>query len=189
MKSLLMLSHLLSAVALADITPTLGEPHLAGSGCPRDNSTNEVSITEGTIDFKTNLQLTPTEAQFSRLNCTLAIPVTVPQGKMLIALVGDVYGSARTGKNTQAGIRSETFLQGQDKQIRTIAELKVGTDKKERRYRAPSKPKSVSSACGQSVTFRVNQSVILRATKGNADGRVILESQRFKLSLKDCRKL
>jgi len=167
----------------------LGRAGYGGPGCP--GGTALVAATSSTIAIRFDRYQVAaggsTGKSFDRKACSLSIPVTVPAGKS-VAIVGvDFAGFNRLPAGASSEFKLEQFLAGGRGPVlsRTFKGPKTG------RFAVSGDAALVWSACGGSVTYRINSSLIVRTTGGKAAsasirGQDVSTAIVYRLRFKDC---
>lgn len=174
----------LSVMAQAQ-TSQIGAIVAAGSGCQGGNI--KTSVRAGTIsvaypDFEIQYA---TGSAIQRQTCSLAIPVSVPQGFQLVAVAAS-SGLARLEKNDSALISHELFTagaRGVNQQLTAKSSSKLYTIGKI----SSSSEGVVKSACGQSTNLRLNISIVSRKTDEASQSKISLSKSQIALKLVRCK--
>jgi hypothetical protein len=154
-----------------------------GSGCPSaldgtfidlDDERNQLEIRLR----KFTLQTTDLRA-LDRKNCSIAIPVTLPQGQRIVFSQVDLSAKARLSERTQARLTLETFLPGTrgtraEKALRETADPVQGT-------LLLRKTDTLVSRCGGVQVLRLNASATLQSNTGESS---LLDADRLALSFR-----
>jgi hypothetical protein len=154
-----------------------------GSGCPSaldgtfidlDDERNQLEIRLR----KFTLQTTDLRG-LDRKNCSIAIPVTLPQGQRIVFSQVDLSAKARLSERTQARLTLETFLPGTrgtraEKALRETADPVQGT-------LLLRKTDTLVSRCGGVQVLRLNASATLQSNTGESS---LLDADRLALSFR-----
>lgn len=117
LKSLLVLSAIVMASAVAEAKISLGEPAYGGSGCPAGSAsitlTSDGSTMSVLFDSFAAEAGNTTGRRVDRKSCNLRVPVRVPQGYS-VALIGVDYRgfNAIPGNGAYNDFRAEYFYAG-----------------------------------------------------------------------------
>ncbi|MFT6068312.1 MAG: hypothetical protein ACJAT2_000079 [Bacteriovoracaceae bacterium] len=169
----------------------LGQPEIAGTGC--DESRVRISDDGKSVEMETDSLTVKAGATFKsldRINCLVAVPITVPTNYKVAVLPATFTGKHLLQKGATLKIGSETFLAGQSGQE---ASTEIVGKKKGIFSLGTEEFKDASvSKCGEDSTLRLNLRIYLRsknkeaASIGKINGLAEGESSIFKLKFIKC---
>lgn len=157
----------------------------AGNGCSKDSAPIEVKFSdtnERAVFIFPEMKLDLNNGRLERKSCSLALPVQVPANKKLVIGSPSLFGETNLDEETSVDFRGEAFFAGQSGPLVTrTADGAI----KGRRYFYERLYDEVESACGESVTVRLNLSMIGRS-KDYSVNHASLDGSGLTLRLVDC---
>lgn len=157
----------------------LGTPEYGGTGCPAGSASAVLSPNEDTVSILFDNYVAEAGGQtgrrFDRKSCAIGIPVQVPQGFSVAVFAVDYRGAnivPSGGMNRfnaeyfWAGVRGPTIsrtFSGPTNQDFTLTDNLVATT-------------LVWAPCGQSVTLRINSSMMAQTNRYNEQAMGIVDS-------------
>lgn len=169
---------LLGSVAIANgpDTVTLGNPAVAGSGCPAGSVDSVLSPDKTSLSILFDEFIAEAEAgDRDRKNCDVAIPVKVPQGFSVSVIDMDYRGYAYLPRGAESLFTTEYFFAGT--RGPSMSERFRGPMDDE--YLVNNKLIATASSwspCGQSVILRSKASVNLNNRRGREDAEMTVDS-------------
>jgi hypothetical protein len=171
----------------------LGEAALAGTGCRGGVGKVVVNAETDTIeltyeDFSANLERGDGKS-LARVGCTLAMPVSLPEGKALIIKGVSIKGKAALERGISSTLKSESFFAGGKGNVltRVTTGPKIGTIAAAITNKAKKAPRT---ECGGEAILRNNTSIVLNRTLEEASGGVSLVQDaavvKIKLAVVSC---
>lgn len=184
MKNVLSLITLLALswnTALADDIQ-LGEPGYGGSGCPAGTASATLSPDKKALSIIFDEYFVEAGAanrkRLARKNCSIAIPVHVPQGFSVSIIDVDYRGYVSLPRRAQARFSAEYFFAG----IRGPKYNKTFHGQTDEDYILRNKlglQATVWSKCGADVNLRVNSSMMVRVASTQDDALATVDSADF----------
>lgn len=164
----------------------LGEPGYGGTGCPAGSASatlspdkkslsiifDEYFVEAGSINRK----------RLARKNCSVAIPVHVPQGFSVSIIDVDYRGYVSLPRRAEARFSAEYFFAG----IRGPKFNKTFRGETDQDYVLSNKlgvQALVWSQCGADVNLRVNSSMMVRVASTRDDALATVDSADFKAGI------
>ncbi len=179
--SLLITITCLTSPILADQI-TLGEPGYGGSGCP--SGTASVTLSPDNTSLSMIFDEFIVEAggesgkRLGRKNCSIAIPVHVPQGFSVSIIDVDYRGYISIPRRATARFSTEYFFAGQ-RGPRYVKNFRGGMDDDFLVTNNLGVHANVWSACGADVNLRVNSSMMVRTNRYADDALATVDSADF----------
>ncbi len=164
----------------------LGTPAYGGTGCPAGSASAALSEDAKSLTLifdEFQVVAGGSSRQIERKNCSVAIPVHVPQGLSVSVVNVDYRGYVSLPQGAQARMTAEYFLAGYlgprfDKSFfgRTDTDYtfsnRIGIEA------------SVWSPCGADTILRVNASMLVRSNRYNDEALATVDSADFKAGIK-----
>ena len=157
----------------------LGNPEYGGTGCPAGSASAVLSPSEDTVSILFDNYVAEAGGQtgrrFDRKACAIGVPVQVPQGFSVAVFAVDYRGAniiPAGGMNRfnaeyfWAGVRGPTISRtftGPSNQDFTVTDNLIATT-------------LVWAPCGQSVTLRINSSMMTQTNRNNEQAMGIVDS-------------
>ena len=174
----------------------LGEPGYGGSGCPAGSASATLSPDNKSLSIIFDEYFVEAGAsnrrRLARKNCSIAIPVHVPQGLSVSIVDVDYRGYVSLPRRAKARFTVEYFFAG----IRGPKFTKNFRGETDKDYVLRNKlglQSLVWSACGADVNLRVNSSMMVRVASTRDDALATVDSAdfnagiKYKLQWKRCR--
>lgn len=174
----------------------LGEPGYGGSGCPAGSASATLSPDNKSLSIIFDEYFVEAGAsnrrRLARKNCSIAIPVHVPQGLSVSIVDVDYRGYVSLPRRANARFTVEYFFAG----IRGPKFTKNFRGETDKDYVLRNKlglQSLVWSACGADVNLRVNSSMMVRVASTRDDALATVDSAdfnagiKYKLQWKRCR--
>lgn len=199
-KILLGLLSFISSMAIAQIGKAnglrLGMPGYAGTGCPSGSASVTLSPDETELSILFDSFLVEaggdSRKRIDRKNCSLAVPVAVPQGYSVAIIKADYRGFNAVPRGGMNRLTNEYFWAGQTRGVRT-----------ERTFYGPlnsdytETDELIASAvvwtrCGDSFNLRINTSIMtqtnsrLESSLGSVDSIDISNGLIYHLQWRRC---
>jgi len=191
--SFTMIASLWNPVFADDIQ--LGEPGYGGSGCPAGSAMATLSPDNKSLSIIFDEYLVEAGAvnrkRLARKNCSIAIPVHVPQGFSVSIIDVDYRGYVSLPRRAQARFSVEYFFAG-IRGPRFIKTFRGATDEDYTLSNKLGVNAMVWSKCGADVNLRVNSSMMVRVASTRDDALATVDSADFnagivyKLQWKKC---
>ena len=147
---------------------TLGEPGYGGSGCPAGSASATLSPDAKSLSIIFDEFIVEaggsTRKRIARKNCSIAIPVHVPQGFSVSIIDIDYRGYNMIPSGAQARFSAEYFFAGQ-RGPRYMKTFRGFMDDEYLIRNTLGLSANVWSPCGQDVNLRVNSSMMLRTNR------------------------
>jgi hypothetical protein len=161
---------------------TLGEAALNGAGCAQGlGVTTRIDSRRGLIDLSFNsLYVDSFEKKLARTNCSLALPISIPEGQMLVIESLDTSAIIDNPKGAKVTTNFEAFFAGSTGKRITRQFTKAMSKRDVVRTKL-----NTAAKCGQDVNLRLNISALLQSPTG-AIGMVAIDRAILKVSLKPC---
>lgn len=195
--SLITLATLLWSPVQAQDDIQLGEPGYGGSGCPSGSASATLSPDKKSLSIIFDEYFAEAGSvngkRLDRKNCSIAIPVHVPQGFSVSIVDVDYRGYVSLPRRASARFSAEYFFAG----IRGPKFNKTFTGATDEDYVLRNKlglQAVVWSKCGADVNLRVNSSMMVRVASTRDDALATVDSADFssgiiyKLQWKRCNK-
>ena len=184
--ALLLSQFLLSPLTLANPNDIeLGELTYGGTGCPigsaastlsQDKKSLSVIFQEFMVEAGNGL------GSVARKNCSLAIPVHVPQGLLISVIDVDYRGYVSLPRQAQARLSAEYFFAGsQGPRFERVFNGITDTDYNIQNTLGVSA--QVWSPCGAGTILRVNTAMLVRTNRYSETALATLDSADFKAGL------
>lgn len=186
--SLILLASTLWAPAHANLNDIqLGEPGYGGSGCPAGSAMATLSPDKKSLSIIFDEYVVEAGAvnrkRLARKNCSIAIPVHVPQGFSVSIIDVDYRGYVSLPSRAQARFSAEYFFAG----IRGPQFTKTFRGATDEDYVLRNKlgvHATVWSKCGADVNLRVNSSMMVRVRSTRDDALATVDSADFNAGIK-----
>lgn len=193
MKQLLLVAAFLSLSSLANAQLRLGEPGYGGNGCPAGSANVILSPdqTELSILFDSFMVEASGRTTVDRKSCNLAIPVHVPQGYSVSIINVDYRGFNSLPQGARSSLTAEYFFAG-GRGPRTVRNF-VGELNSD--YLVNDRLQATAlvwSRCGESVTLRVNASMMVQTNRrgdqalASVDSADVSTAMLYKFQWKRC---
>jgi hypothetical protein len=164
----------------------LGNPTYGGTGCPAGSASAALSDDAKSLTLifdQFQVEAGGANRGIERKNCSVAIPVHVPQGMSVSIIDVDYRGYVSLPQGATARMTAEYFLAGYlgprfDKSFlgKTDSDYtfsnKIGVEA------------MVWSACGADTILRVNAAMLVRSNRYNDEAMATVDSADFKAGIK-----
>ncbi|MEC7276683.1 MAG: DUF4360 domain-containing protein [Bdellovibrionota bacterium] len=191
------MKKLLSAITLATLLLSsaganendiyLGEPGYGGSGCPAGTAMATLSPDKKALSIIFDEYFVEAGAvnrkRLARKNCSIAIPVHVPQGFSVSIIDVDYRGYVSLPRRAQARFSAEYFFAG-IRGPRYTKTFRGQTDKDYVLRNQLGLQATVWSKCGADVNLRVNSSMMVRVASTRDDALATVDSADFRSGIK-----
>lgn len=185
--SVMTLATLLWSPVQAQDDIQLGEPGYGGSGCPAGSASATLSPDKKSLSIIFDEYFVEAGAvnrkRLARKNCSIAIPVHVPQGFSVSIIDVDYRGYVSLPRKAQARFTAEYFFAG----IRGPRFTKTFRGATDEDYVLRNKlglQAVVWSKCGADVNLRVNSSMMVRVRSTRDDALATVDSADFSSGIK-----
>ncbi|MBT3982575.1 MAG: DUF4360 domain-containing protein [Bacteriovoracaceae bacterium] len=176
---LLFISFLMSSLSLASVVD-LKKTAAAGSGCKNGNVYLEKTSDGAQIYFNDLfIQVQDSPRSLIRKNCNLAIPISLPAGKLLVVDDVTLIGISYLGQSASSKITTETFFSGGTGQKLTVGNAKPGL-----KFNYLTQPDTLISGCGQDTLLRTRATALLKPKLGY--NLLYLSKLKLNYHLEDC---
>ncbi|OIQ20422.1 MAG: hypothetical protein BM556_00320 [Bacteriovorax sp. MedPE-SWde] len=185
MKKLLSAALLLSSLSstvLANDGISLGEPGYGGSGCPAGTASATVAPDGQSLSIIFDDYIVEaggdTRKRLARKNCSIAIPVHVPQGFSVSVIDVDYRGYNMIPRGGKARFSAEYFFAGR----RGPKVVKNFRGEMDDEYLVRNKlglNAAVWSPCGADVNLRVNSSMMVKTNRRKEEVMATVDSADF----------
>lgn len=171
-----------STIAMASDGIYLGEPGYGGSGCPSGSASVTLSPDNTALSIIFDDYMVEAGGadgkKVARKNCSIAIPVHVPQGFSVSLIEADYRGYVSLPRQAQARFSVEYFFAGKQgpKYNKTFSGY---TDKDYTINNKLGVYANVWSACGADVNLRVNSSLLVRTNRHNDEALATVDTADF----------
>ncbi len=185
--SIMALATLLWSPVNAQDDISLGEPGYGGTGCPSGSASATLSPDNKSLsiifdDFYVEAGAA-NGRRLARKNCSIAIPVHVPQGMSVSVIDVDYRGYVSLPSRAQARFSVEYFFAG----IRGPQYTKTFRGETDKDYVLRNQlglQATVWSKCGADVNLRVNSSMMVRVASTRDDALATVDSADFRSGIK-----
>ncbi len=184
MKKILALVSLLSVMgsnAMADDI-RLGEAGYGGSGCPAGTASVTLSPDQKALSIIFDDYVVEAGAdigkRIGRKNCSIAVPVHVPQGYSVSIIDVDYRGYVSLPRGAQARFSTEYFFAGK-RGPRFVKSFRGYTDDDYTISNTLGVHANVWSKCGADVNLRVNSSMMVRSNRKKDEALATVDSADF----------
>jgi len=184
MKNLIIaLSLVIGSLTVEAQISQVGAVVAGGSGCVGGNVKTSVTSTNIYVAYPAFQFVPDSRSILARANCSLAIPVSVPQGYRWVASAVTT-GLARLQGNDRVKASQEIFTAGSvdTPQVATL----TSANKLFSIGRLNSAASSVQTACGQDAILRLNVSAVLQKTAATSLSRLTLTKSVLNYQLVPC---
>lgn len=182
MKKLLLGLMVLSTLNIFADDIRLGEPGYGGSGCPAGSASATLSPDGKALSIIFDEFIVEaggsTGKSLDRKNCSIAIPVHVPQGYSVSIIEVDYRGFNSLPRGATSRFSAEYFFAGQVGP-RVTRDFRGGLDEEYLINNAIGVGATVWSACGADVNLRVNTSLLVRNSNRNVEALTTIDSADF----------
>lgn len=179
---MLALTSMLSTGAANANGITLGEPGYGGSGCPAGSASVTLSPDSTSLSIIFDEYMVEaggdTRKRIARKNCSIAIPVNVPQGFSVSIIDVDYRGYVSLPRGAQARFSAEYFFAGR-RGPRFVKSFRGYTDDDYLISNKLGVHATVWSACGADVNLRVNSSMLVRTNRRKEEALATVDSADF----------
>lgn len=160
----------------------LGEPGYGGSGCPSGTASATLSPDKKSLSIIFDEYFVEAgsvnDKRLARKNCSIAIPVHVPQGFSVSIIDVDYRGYVSLPRRAQARFSAEYFFAGIRGPIFTKT-FRGATDEDYVLRNKLGLNATVWSKCGADVNLRVNSSMMVRVASTRDDALATVDSADF----------
>lgn len=156
----------------------LGEPAVAGSGCPSGTVSTVLSPDQKQLSILFDEYIVEAGSngkKLSRKSCNIAIPVHVPQGFSVSIFKVDYRGYAYVPRRGMGSFKVEYFFAGQ-RGPRLAKSFRGGFDDEFTFTNKLAAYALVWSKCGADVNLRVNSSMLLKTNNNYDDAMASVDS-------------
>jgi len=190
MKKLLSTALLLSALAGTTTTQAkgieLGQPGYGGSGCPAGTASATVSPDGKALSIIFDDYIVEaggdTRKRVARKNCSIAIPVHVPQGFSVSIIDVDYRGYNMIPRGGKARFSAEYFFAGR-RGPKVVKNFRGSMDDEYLVRNKLGLNASVWSPCGADVNLRVNSSMMVRTNRQKHETMATVDSADFNAAM------
>lgn len=186
LSTLLLLSSLTAASSVTAGGIQLGEPGYGGSGCPAGTASATVSPDGKALSIIFDDYIVEaggeTRKRLARKNCSIAIPVHVPQGFSVSIIDVDYRGYNMIPRGGKARFSAEYFFAGR----RGPKVVKNFRGEMDDEYLVRNKlglNASVWSPCGADVNLRVNSSMMVKTNRKKEETMATVDSADFSAAM------
>lgn len=183
--TLLLLSSLTATSAMADGIE-LGEPGYGGSGCPAGTASATVSPDGKSLSIIFDDYIVEaggaTKKRIARKNCSVAIPVHVPQGFSVSIIDVDYRGYNMIPRGAQARFSAEYFFAGR-RGPKVVKSFRGAMDDEYLVRNKLGLNATVWSPCGADVNLRVNSSMMVRTNRKKEEVLATVDSADFNAAM------
>lgn len=160
----------------------LGEPGYGGSGCPAGSASVTLSPDNSALSIIFDDYMVeaggPGGKRIARKNCSIAIPVHVPQGFSVSIIEADYRGYVSLPRRAQARFSTEYFFAGK-RGPRYTKTFRGYTDEDYTVSDTLGVSALVWSACGADVNLRVNSSMLVRTNRYKDEALATVDTADF----------
>lgn len=178
--ALLVLGTMTSISASDDIS--LGQPGYGGSGCPAGTASATLSPDSKSLSIIFDDYVVEaggeTNKRVARKNCSIAIPVHVPQGFSVSIIDVDYRGYNMLPRGAKARFSAEYFFAGM-RGPKVVRDFKGEMDDEYLIRNKLGLNASVWSPCGADVNLRVNSSMMVRTNRKKQETMATVDSADF----------
>lgn len=157
----------------------LGEPGYGGSGCPAGTASTTLSPDQKSLSIIFDEFMVEAGGQtgktLDRKNCSIAIPVHVPQGYSISIIDIDYRGFNSLPRGATSRFTAEYFFAGMIGP-RVVKDFRGGLDEEYIIQNKLGVNASVWSACGADVNLRVNTSLMVRNSSRREEALTTIDS-------------
>jgi hypothetical protein len=186
LSTLLLLSSLTGASAVQADGIQLGEPGYGGSGCPAGTASATVSPDGKALSIIFDDYIVEaggeTRKRLARKNCSIAIPVHVPQGFSVSIIDVDYRGYNMIPRGGKARFSAEYFFAGR-RGPKVVKNFRGAMDDEYLVRNKLGLNATVWSPCGADVNLRVNSSMMVKTNRRKEETMATVDSADFSAAM------